>query len=118
MLAGSINGLLVARLSLPAFVVTLGTLSVFTATSLIVSGAQSTSTDQMPAILSWTGATIDVGPFNVTAGVLIVILMYLGAGFALTRTGWGTHVYAVGGDPEAARLAGIRTRQVLLSAYI
>ena len=118
MLAGLLNGLFVARLSLPPFIVTLGMLSVFTAISLLISGAQSTSADLMPAILSWTGETFGAGGFSVTTGVLVVLVMYAVIGFALNRTSWGTHVYAVGGDPEAARLSGIRVQRVVLSVYI
>ena len=40
------------------------------------------------------------------------------SGFALAKTAWGRHVYAVGNDTEAARLAGIRVNRVLLSVYV
>lgn len=118
MLAGAVNGLLVSRLSLPPFVVTLGTLSIFTAIGLLISGAQSTPADAMPDLLSWTGVTFGVASVNLTTGVLVVLLMYLVVGFILSRTAWGTHVYAVGGDPEASRLSGIPTRRVLASVYV
>jgi fructose transport system permease protein len=117
-LAGGLNGVLVTKLSLPPFIVTLGTLSIFTALSLLVSGAQSTSAKEMPPILSWTGETFAVGGFSITTGVLIVLVLYAVIGFALNRTSWGTHVYSVGGDPEASRLAGIRVKRVVLSVYI
>jgi fructose transport system permease protein len=118
MLAGALNGVLVTRVALPPFIVTLGTLSIFTAISLLVSGAQSTSASKMPAIMSWTGQTFDVGNFSITTGVVLVIVLYAVVGYALTRTSWGTHVYAVGGDAEASRLAGIRVKRVILSVYI
>jgi len=116
--AGALNGALVSRLSLPPFIVTLGTLSIFTAVALLLSGAQSTAADDMPPFLSWTGETFFIGSFGITTGVVIVLAMYLAIGYALTRTAWGTHVYAVGGDAEAARLAGIRVKRVVLSVYI
>jgi len=53
----------------------------------------------------------------VTVGVVIVLLMYLVVGFALSQTAWGRHVYAVGDDPESARLSGIASKRVLLSVY-
>lgn len=117
-LAGALNGVFVTRISLPPFIVTLATLSIFTALSLLVSGAQAISADSMPALLSWTGVTFDLGSFSITTGVVIVLALYLVIGYALTRTSWGTHVYAVGGDREASRLAGIRVRQVVLSVYV
>jgi fructose transport system permease protein len=47
-----------------------------------------------------------------------MLLLYIGFSFVLKQTAWGRHLYAVGDDPEASRLAGIRTNRVLLSAYI
>ena len=45
------------------------------------------------------------------------MILYAVVGFALSQTAWGRHVYAVGDDPEAARLAGIASNRVLLSVY-
>ncbi|HKG50931.1 MAG TPA: ABC transporter permease [Actinomycetales bacterium] len=118
--AGALNGLLVTRLNLPPFIVTLGTLSIFTAIALLYSGGQSIQEQKMPPILNWTGTAIrpfGPGSFYVTTGVVIVILLYLIVGFALSQTAWGRHVYAVGDDGEASRLAGIRVNRVLLSVY-
>ncbi len=116
-LAGAANGLLVTRLHLPPFIVTLGTLSVFTAVALLYSGGTPIQDTDLPALLNWTGTDISVGPFNITTGVIVVILMYLVVGFALSQTAWGRHVYSVGDEPEASRLAGIRVSRVLLSVY-
>lgn len=116
--AGALNGLLVTRLALPPFIVTLATLSIFTAIALLLSGAQSTSAKDMSPLLSWTGETFSLGGFSITTGVLIVLAMYAVVAFALTRTAWGTHVYAVGGDAEAARLSGIRVSRVTMSVYL
>jgi ribose/xylose/arabinose/galactoside ABC-type transport system permease subunit len=116
-LAGLINGVLVTRFKLPPFIVTLGTLSVFTALGLLYSKAQSIQSASMPAIVNWTGTTFDVGSFRITVGVVLVLVLYVVTAFALSQTGWGKHVYAVGDDPEAARLAGIRVNRVLLSVY-
>lgn len=116
--AGALNGNLVTRLALPPFIVTLATLSVFTAIALLLSGAKSTDADDMPSLLSWTGETFAFGGFSITTGVIIVLVMYGVVAFALTRTAWGTHVYAVGGDAEAARLSGIRVSRVTMSVYL
>jgi fructose transport system permease protein len=72
----------------------------------------------MPELMSWTGEIHTVGDFRITNGVIIVVLLYLVAGYALSQTAWGSHVYAVGDDPEAARLAGIRVNRVLFSVYV
>ncbi|TDC50942.1 ABC transporter permease [Jiangella ureilytica] len=115
--AGGLNGLLVTRVGLPPFIVTLGTLSVFTAVVLIYTGGQSVPGADLPDLLSWTGTTFPIGDFRLTYGVVIVALMYVVVGWALSRTAWGRHVYAVGDDSDAARLAGIRVNRVLFSVY-
>ncbi|TCC05710.1 ABC transporter permease [Kribbella soli] len=115
--AGVLNGLLVTRIGLPPFIVTLGTLSIFTALALLYSGGQSIQNNRLPALLNWTGEGFAIGRFRVTTGVLIVIGLYVVVGFALSQTSWGRHVYAVGDDPEAARLSGVRSRRVLFSVY-
>ncbi|PVG81288.1 ABC transporter permease [Nocardioides gansuensis] len=116
--AGALNGFLVTRLKLPPFIVTLGTLSVFTAMALLYTGGRSVQQVAMPDLLNWTGEIIRVGDFRITTGVLITAAIYLVAGFALSQTAWGRHVYAVGDDAEASRLAGIRVNRVLFSVYV
>jgi fructose transport system permease protein len=115
--AGLLNGLLVTRLALPPFIVTLGTLSIFTAVALLISGGLSVDGDVLGGLLTWTGESFPIGEFRVTVGVLLMLAMYAVVGFALRQTAWGRHVYAVGDDKEAARLAGIRVNRVLLSVY-
>ncbi|WP_426503732.1 ABC transporter permease [Dactylosporangium sp. McL0621] len=116
-LAGLLNGALVTRIGLPPFIVTLGTLSVFTAIGLLYSKGQSVQQVDLPAFVNWTGETFAVGRFHITVGVVLVLVLYCVVGFALANTAWGRHVYAVGDDKEAARLAGIRVDRVLLSVY-
>jgi fructose transport system permease protein len=117
LLCGLLNGLLVTRLRLPPFIVTLGTLSIFTAIALLYSGGQSVGRQQMSPLLSWTRTVVPLGPFSITTGVFIVIIVAIVVSFVLSQTAWGRHVYAVGDDIEAARLAGIRVNRVLLSVY-
>lgn len=118
LLAGFINGFLVTRVKLPPFIATLGTLSVFTALALLYSGGTTVRGREMSSLLTWTGEPIKIGGFVFTWGVVIMVVLYLAVGFALARTAWGKHVYAVGDDSEAARLAGISVSRVLLSVYI
>jgi len=107
----------VTRLNLPPFIVTLGTLSIFTAIALLYSGGQEIGRRQLPPILNWTGTRIQLGPLRITTGVIMVALLAVVVAFILSQTKWGRHVYAVGDDPEAARLVGIRVDRVLLSVY-
>jgi fructose transport system permease protein len=117
-LTGLLNGLLITRLNLPPFIATLGTLFIFNALTLLYAGGQTVRGDDMPALLTWTGETFKVGGFTVTYGVVLMLLLYVVVGFALSKTAWGRHVYAVGDDAEAARLVGIKVRAVLLSVYV
>jgi fructose transport system permease protein len=117
MASGAVNGTLVARFKLPPFIATLGTLSIYTAVGLLYSNGQTTQSAQMPGLLNWTGYYVNIGPFNLTYGVLLVLAVYLAVAYILAQTQWGRHVYAVGDDVEAARLAGIRKDLVLVSVY-
>jgi fructose transport system permease protein len=114
---GLVNGMLVTRLGLPPFIVTLGTLSIFFSLNSVISKSATVRGSDMPAIMTWTGSSIPVGGFRLTYGSIILLLLFAFFFYALKMTAWGKHVYATGDDSEAARLAGIRTDRVLLSVY-
>jgi fructose transport system permease protein len=115
-LFGLINGLLVTRVKLPPFIVTLGTLNIAFAATQLYSNSQ-TVTD-LPDALNALGGTFRVGGTSVVYGVVLMLLLYAIAGFVLRRTASGRHVYAVGNNPEAARLTGIATGRLLLAVYV
>jgi fructose transport system permease protein len=117
-LTGFINGFLVTRIKLPPFIVTLGTLSIYTALGLKYSNGASVYASAMPNILVWTGNYVNIGPYQLTTGVILMLALFAIVSFALTRTAWGRHVYSTGDDAEAARLSGIKTSRVLLSVYL
>jgi fructose transport system permease protein len=117
LLTGLINGVLVTWFRVPPFIATLGTLGVFTAAGLKYANGQ-TLTPNPGSLLLWTGTVINIGSFRITTGVLMLLALYLVVGYALGRTAWGKHVYAVGDDPEASRLVGIRSTQLLVSVYL
>jgi fructose transport system permease protein len=116
--AGGLNGALVTQLKLPPFIVTLGTLSIFTAVGLIYTHDQAIQATSLPSLLSWTGKTFGPSSFQVTTGVVVMLILYAVFWFVLRNTAWGRHVYAVGDDAEAAQLTGIRVSRVVLSAYV
>jgi fructose transport system permease protein len=117
-LAGGLNGVLVTRLRLPPFIVTLGTLNIFIALTLLYSSGQAIQGPDIPAILLWTGQDISLGSFRITTGVLMMLALYVVFTYILRNTAWGRHVYAVGDDAEASRLAGIAVNRTLLSVYL
>lgn len=118
-LAGALNGLLITRLNLPPFIVTLGTLGIFTSLTLIYATGRTIRDQELAPEMEWLGAPIKLpGGAIITSGVIAMLVLYAVFIYVLRYTAWGTHVYAVGDDPDAARLAGIKVKRVLLSVYI
>lgn len=116
-LAGMINGFLITRFSLPPFIVTLGTLSIFTAITLILFKARTIQGPEIPDLLKIMGTSFNIGSFAVMTGVLVMLGMFALFAYIMRYTAWGTHVYAVGDDPAAAELSGINVKRVLFSVY-
>jgi fructose transport system permease protein len=115
--AGALNGLLVTRINLPPFIVTLGTLSIFGAIALLYSGGSSIQASHLPDLINFLGDGFGVGSFRLTWGIVVVALIYLVMAFVLSQTAWGRYVYAVGDDPESARLSGVPSKRILLTVY-
>jgi fructose transport system permease protein len=116
-LCGLVNGVLVAKLRVPPFIATLGTLSVFTALTITYSGSETIRTG-VPDLLLWPGQSFDVLGAPVTYGSLVMLAAVVLAAFVLRRTAWGEHVHMTGDNPDGARLSGIRTDRVLISVYV
>ncbi|TKV62312.1 ABC transporter permease [Nakamurella flava] len=114
--AGLINGTLVTALQLPPFIVTLGTFTILYSATQLLAGSATYQVEQGP--LTFLGKTFKIGTFTTTYGVVVMLLVYVVAWYALTQTAGGRHVYAVGGSPESARLSGIKSPRVLLSVYL
>lgn len=111
--AGLINGVLIAYLSLAAFIVTLGTMT-------SMRGLAYTMTDGQP-IVSNTLNFRDIGNgyiAGIPVPVVVMAIVYVVSWFILERTRYGRHVYAVGGNREAARLAGVNVKRVITSVYV
>jgi fructose transport system permease protein len=115
-LLGMISGLIVSRLGLPPFIVTLGLLTILQATSRLYTKETLLVEDGPLTILSQGGYLF--GQFQITVGVVVVLLSVAVLHFALTRTSWGRHVYAVGNNDLAAKRTGINVQRVLLSVYV
>ena len=113
---GLVNGLLVTRVKLPPFIVTLGTMNIAFAITQLYSGAQ-TITDLPPA-MTFFGNTVVFGNAAINYGTVFMVLMYALVWWGLRDTQPGRHVYAVGNNPEATRLTGIATDRVLLGVYV
>ena len=116
MAVGLVNGLLVTRVKLPPFIVTLGTMNIAFAITQLYSGAQ-TVTDLPPA-MTFFGNTVSFGSAAFNYGTVFMVAMYVFMWWGLRDTQPGRHVYAVGNNPEATRLTGIATDKVLLGVYV
>ena len=113
---GLVNGLLVTRIRLPSFIVTLGTMNIAFAITQLYSGAQ-TITD-LPPEMVFFGSTFTIGGAAINYGTLLMIALYAFMWWGLRDTQPGRHIYAVGNNPEATRLTGIATDKVLLMVYV
>ncbi|TIX78745.1 MAG: ABC transporter permease, partial [Mesorhizobium sp.] len=117
---GLLNGLLVAYMKLPPFIVTLGTWNIVMATNFIYSANETirdADVDVQAPLLHLFGLNFKVGTAVLTFGVIAMVVLVMILWYVLNHTAWGRHVYAVGDDPEAAKLSGIQTKKVLISVY-
>lgn len=111
--AGWINGALTAYMSLAAFIVTLGTMTFLRGLGYTMTGGQPIVDNN----LSFRG--IGNGYMaGIPIPVVVMVIVYVIAWFLLERTRFGRHVYAVGGNPEAARLAGVNVKRIMTSVYV
>jgi fructose transport system permease protein len=112
---GALNGGLITRVQLPPFIVTLGTLNIAFAITYIYS--QNQTVTNVPDSMTVFGNTFKVSETSITYGTVLMFLLYLMIWYVLRQTAVGRHVYAVGNNPEAARLSGINTSVLLLGVY-
>ena len=112
---GSFNGWLIAGLRIPPIVVTLGTLSVYRGMIYILSQGAWVSSDEMaPQFLAFPNLTLLGLTTLVWAAAAVVALAWLVMG----HTAVGRSLYALGGNPTAARYAGVRVQRVEMAAYM
>lgn len=110
---GLVNGLLVSRLKLDSFVVTLGTLAMGQGITFVYSGGQPIG--DLPNIISQLGSGTVLGiPIP---GIIFLVLFVIGW-FVLKNTLFGRHVYATGGNEQAARLSGVNVATVKTYVYV
>jgi ribose/xylose/arabinose/galactoside ABC-type transport system permease subunit len=110
---GAIQGVAITRLKVPAFVVTLGGMSVFRGAALLFAAGGPISGFQ-PDFAWWGQGKI----FSMPVPVIIFLTCAVVAHVVLSYTRYGRQVYAVGGNPEAARLAGVNVTAIIWSVYI
>lgn len=111
---GVVNGTIVSVFRVPAIVATLGTMSVYRGfTFLLAGGRQVSVSDLPPQYIAMARVTILGVPLYVVIAILVVAV----ASFILQQTRFGRQVYAVGSNPEAATILGIRSRLVAFVVF-
>ena len=109
---GLVNGSLIAWLGLPPFIVTLGALTAVRGVARLAAGDSTVFNSDLPFSVIGNGTLLGV-PWLVVIAFLVILLSWV----ILRRTVLGTWIYTVGGNAEAAALAGIKAPLVLLFVY-
>ena len=114
---GVINGVLIAFGKLPPFIVTLGSLTAVRGVARLM-GADTTIFNPDLSFAAIGNATIPIAPgFGIPMLAVIALVVILISWWVLRRTVLGVWIYAVGGNPAAARLSGIKVSRILLFVY-
>ena len=113
--AGAFSGAMVTRFAVPPFIATLGMMQVASGLAYIVSEGKPIY--RIPERFVTLGRGVDP-LLAVPWAVWLMAVLYVGAHLLMGRTVLGRYLYAVGGNPEAARLAGVPVGRVLLFAYV
>lgn len=109
---GLVNGFLIAFIGLPPFIVTLGSLTAVRGLARLFAGDTTVFNPELPFAFIGNSTFLGIPWLVVIAGAVIVLSWLI-----LRRTVLGTHIYAVGGNADAARLTGVKVSLVLLFAY-
>jgi ribose/xylose/arabinose/galactoside ABC-type transport system permease subunit len=112
-ISGLVNGALVAYLRVQPFIATLAMLTIARGAAFIVSGGRSIG--NLAPSFGVLGRTV---PFGIPTPVILMAVVMVAGAFVLKRTVFGRRVYAIGGNPEAAWLAGVSTQKVIFWVYV
>ncbi|TSA02534.1 MAG: ABC transporter permease [Planctomycetaceae bacterium] len=113
-LIGAFSGGMITVFGIPPFIVTLAMMLVGSGLAFILATGQSIY--QLPDSFVWLGR--GEGLWKIPNAVLLMLILYGAAHVLMSRMRLGRHLYAVGGNREAARLSGVSVWRVLMFAYI
>ncbi len=115
-IVGVINGSLVTRFRLPPFIATLGTLSIARGITFGATGGWPVR--QLPKSFNLIGQyDVPIGQWGVPLPVIVLLILAVLVSLFLSRTVRGRHIYAVGGNEEAARVSGIDPNWIKMLVY-
>lgn len=117
---GSINGLLVAYARIPSIIVTLGTLAIYRAALVAYPGNKMVLINDLPQWITDLGSTQlfsmgEIGIRPVVAGAFILFVLFQ---LATSYLKFGRQLYAIGSNPEAARIGGLPAQRIVFSAFV
>jgi ribose transport system permease protein len=116
LVVGAVNGVLIAYVGMPPFVVTLGTLAIARSLAMVASNNRMIydfGPDQSALLALGGGTTL-----GIANPVVMLVVLALITGYLLRWTRWGRHVFAIGGNEQAATLAGVRVRRIKVGVYM
>ena len=115
LILGAFNGALIAFVGIPPIVVTLGTLSIYRGLIFIIAGGQwLTSNDMSPSFLAFPRDTLLGVPNLLVVALGVIVFFWL----LLNHTSFGRNLYAIGGNPVAARYCGISLTRQIFVVYV
>ena len=112
--AGLIDGMVVSKFRVPAFIITMAMMNVCNGIAYVYSGGQSTRITDKFFIAIGTGYLFNIIPLPVVYMVILIIVF----SFLLSKTKFGTYVYAIGGNRNAAQFSGIKIFKAEVLAYV
>jgi len=119
---GLVNGLLISKIRMPPFIITLGTMSIVRGLCYGITGGWPIPSKGRAGVQSLPESFLILGRGMVfdTVPYPVIFMLVLGLiiSFFLARTITGRHIYATGDNPQASRFAGIRTENIKLLVYI
>lgn len=111
--AGLVNGLLITLTGITPFIITLGTMSIYSGTALIISGGRAVY-DIPQGFKDLLAGRVAGIPIPIIIAILLTALSAL----VIKYTKFGEYLVAVGGNPETARLAGIKVKAITAGSYV
>jgi len=125
LVVGAINGLMIAYVGVPPFVVTLGMLSIARSLAMVLSNNRMVyefGPDQ-PKLLALGGGFVDLplpllDAIRIPSPVLFLLVLLVLTAYALRWTRWGRYVFAIGGNEGAATLTGVPVKRIKISVYM
>jgi ribose transport system permease protein len=113
---GALNGILIAYLRMPPFVVTLGMLAIARSLAMVASNNRMVydfGPDQAKLLALGGGTTL-----GVANPVIALVVLALITGYLFRWTQWGRHIFAIGGNEQAAIATGVRVKRIKVAVYM